>query len=778
MIGRRIAHYVVEERLGAGAMGAVHLARDLALGRMAALKTVADELNPELRTRLLSEASTAARLQHPAIATFFEAGDADGTAYIAMEFVRGETLRARLAKGTLPLDESLRIAAALLEALNHAHAAGVLHRDIKPENIMLPDDERMPKLVDFGLAKVSAAVGEATLTNLSAGNVVGTIGYMSPEQLRGEPADARSDLFAFAAVLYEMLAGRAAFPGLSAAERLTAILMRDPAPLPAAVPAALSEILRRGLAKDVGARYQSASAFLRDLRALSSGDAPDDRPQTLAVLDLRNVSRRSEDDWIGSGIADSLTADLTRVPGLTIVGREKVLRTVRAIAGTAADAPDTLDVGGVLGCRWVLSGSFQRLGNAVRLTTTLTETATGQVVAAEKLDGTLDGIFEMQDRLSHAVAASLNLRVPSGVTAAAGRDVQAFEYYARGRAFWQRLEKGSMAQAGEMYERAIAIEPQYAPALAGLAAMHAMRFTYMTDPEELRRASEYARRAIASDPHLAEPHIWLGYALMREGHAEEAIAAERRAQALDPQNPYGWYFEACTHFFHGDAAAAVPLFQRVVQREMHPFAWLGLSAAHAALGRLEEAEWCVQHTVEAETTGAPGPTAGAGAYLAESLRLQGRLDDARRACLSALDLVERSDHMYRDSFRGVGLLTLARVALDQLDCNAAVAALRQLVAHLEGRDHTLGGGFLMVQALAALTRAGQGAEPLAAARRLFAARNGFNFSLLWLCTDDAALLELGRAAQSIGDTDAHDLLVRARDAGSFEAARLLTSTTV
>ena len=773
MIGRRIAHYSVEVLLGAGGMGKVYRARDLALDRVVALKTVASEYDDGLRRRLLREAENAARLQHPAIATFFESGEADGVAYIAMEFVPGRTLRARLDAGPLPVDAASSTAATLLEALNHAHAAGVLHRDIKPENIMLSDDGGMPKLVDFGLAKASTGSGAPTLTNLTADRILGTVGYMSPEQLRGEPLDERSDLFALAAVLYEMLSGRPAFPGTGPAERIAAILSRDPEPLSGSVPPALNAVVRRALTKEREARYASASALLRELRAVSSGEAASELPATLAVVDLRNLSRQAEDDWIGSGIADSLTADLVRVPGLDVVAREKVLRAGAERAAAGAAAFDALAVGSLLGCRWVLSGSFQRLGGAIRLTTTLMEVATGRALAAEKLDGTLDTIFEMQDRLSQAVTATLNLRTPTpSPDVARGRDGQAFEYFSRGRRMWQRLEKGSLDQARELYEKAIAIEPNYAPALAGLAAYHAMRFTFTTNADELRDAADYARRAIAADPNMAEPHIWLGYALMREGRPQEAIAAERRAQALDAGNPYGWYFEGCVHLFHGDPAEALTLFQHVVQREPHPFASIGLSAAHCALGRLEEAAWCVRAAIETENSGIAGPTAGAGVFLSEYLRLQGRLDDARAACVTALAAVERSDHMYRDTFRGIGLLSLARIALDQGDPAGAAAVLRQLIAHVHGRHRALGGGYLAVAAQAALTRAGESPEHLAGARRLFEQRDRYNFSVIFLCSSATALLELARAAQAVGADDAPDLFDRAARAGAYEAVLL------
>ena len=215
MIGRTVSHYRVEKRLGAGGMGEVYLARDMALGRAAALKLLPQDLDASLKPRLLREGEASARLQHPAIATFYEAGESEGVAFIAMEYVSGQTLRDRLMDGPLPVREAVSMAAWLLEALGHAHAAGILHRDIKPENVMLTSDSSA-KLLDFGIAKVFALADpeEATGTALTGtGEVLGTVGYMSPEQLKGLPLDARSDLFSLGAVFYEALSGERAYPG-------------------------------------------------------------------------------------------------------------------------------------------------------------------------------------------------------------------------------------------------------------------------------------------------------------------------------------------------------------------------------------------------------------------------------------------------------------------------------------------------------------------------------------------------------------------------------------
>ncbi len=773
MIGRTLSHYRVEKRLGAGGMGEVFLARDLALGRMAAVKVLASTLSAEARARLVREAEASARLQHPAIATFFEAGESDGVAFLAMEFVSGETLRDRLRVGPLPFPQALSLTASLLEALVHAHAAGVIHRDIKPENIMVTGDN-LGKLLDFGIAVVQGgapASEDATEAALTApGSVIGTLGYMSPEQLRGQPLDERSDLFSLGAVLYEAIEGRAAFPGETAADRIASILAADVASLTASgVPPETRVVLARALARDPERRYPSAAAFLTELRALGSGELVASLPDTLAIVDFRNLSRDPDDDWIGSGFAESLAADLARLPGVSLVPREKVRAALAGGDGSGAA------LGRILGCRWVLSGGYQRAGRRLRVTSQLADGMTGETAGSEKIDGDIDEMFAMQDRVSAAAAERLR---PGGSAPAArvAPRIDVFERHARARRFFHRLEKGTLDQARILFEEAVGADPSYAPALAGLAAVHAMRFPFETDRRELERSESYARRSIAADSDLAEPRIWLGYSLARLGHPEEALVQERRAMELDAGNVYAPYFAGVVLMQLGRRGEALALFQRAVELDpRHGFAWLGIGWAHLELGRSAEARWCLEKAVALERETVSGPTSGVAGYLGECLRRSGELEPARAACLRGLEEVERSDSMYRDTFRGVCLCALGRTALEQGDAAAAQAAFTQAVAHLRGRSRALGGGHLLVQALAGLARAGD-ERPLVDALELFERREGHDFSMMWSCTDDVTLLELSRAATSVGrGADAAALFDRALAAGSQEARQVRES---
>jgi len=760
LVGRRLTHYLVERRIGAGGMGEVYLARDLALGRNAALKVLRPDLAlaGDLTQRLRREAHAFARLQHPWIATFYEADEADGVSFLAMEYVPGETLRARLRRGALQPDRALSVASCLLEALAHAHAAGILHRDLKPENVVAVGEDAA-KLLDFGIAArwrvdgapaAGAAAATATHWGTSEYAAEGTIGYSAPEQMRGLPVDARADVFAAGAVLYEAATGRIAFPGGTPAERMAAVLGDTPAPPSSlGLPPEWDGILKRALAREPAGRYPTAAAFLADVRRLrGGGSAASALPDTLAVLDFANLSGNPEDAWISSGVAESVASDLARVQGLRVIARERVFK-ARAAAGDGADA---LEVGHLLGCRWILSGGVQRSGVSLRLTARLTEVPTGVVLASEKIDGTLESIFAMQDRLSESVAARLERSAPDLATPTGPEPtVRAYELYARAKRLADRLEKGTFEQAQELFEEAIALEPRHALALAGLAKVHAMKFTYTTDPGELELAAAYGRRSVEADASVAEPHCWLSYALFRQKRYAEAIVEAEQAASLDPSAPYGPYFCACAHAAGGDPRKAAVYFQRTVELDaQHGFAWLGLGWCHLTLGAVDEAIWCFQRAVALEGSGGLGPTAGAGGSLAEALRARGDLDAARESARSGLTSVDKSDHMYRDTFRGICLISLGRTSIEKKDDEAARAAFGQLIAHVKGRPRALGGGHLMVQGLCGLARASRSEAHLNDAIALITDGTGYDFSWSWACSDHQTYAAVAEACRAFG----------------------------
>jgi tetratricopeptide (TPR) repeat protein/TolB-like protein/predicted Ser/Thr protein kinase len=761
--GQVLAHYRLEERLAAGGMGVVYRASDIALGRQAAIKVLPHDFSPALYERLCSEGAACARLQHPAIATYYESGESGGTVFVAMEYVRGRTLRERLRAGPLPLPEALAVIECLLEALNHAHAAGVLHRDIKPENIVVTGD-RTAKLLDFGIATLLGGGGQGgTVLPLAGASLAGTVGYMSPEQIRSEPLDVRSDVFQAAAVFYELLTGRPAFPGATTAERLAAVLTSTPQPIagsPRAGP--LNHVLSRALARDRSRRHPSVAALLSDLRQIGGGDGAATLPKTIAVLDFRNLIPADENEWMGSAMAESLAADLGGVADLMVMPRPRVLAASASI--TAAEVePRAVATGSALGCRWILAGEYRRLGTAFQVSTLLVETPTGHVIGRDRFDGSVEQIFEVQDRIRATVCAYFDAGQSEG-PAGPRPAVPAYECYARGRQVMARLERDGLRRARELFERAVAFHPNYALALAALAQIHGLTFTFTTDRADLEAALAFAERARAANPMLAEAEVWRGYALLRLRRYDEADAAFERSRQLDPRNMFGYYFAAGPTWTR-DPDRAIRLQQQAIQLAPRAGnAWATLGGIYFGLSRYQEALSCFRRGAAVAGPDAM-PVPGIQGYAAECLRRMGHLEEARGESLAGLDEVERTDHIYRDTVRVTCLFALGRAAFDQGDPAAARAAFGQAIAQLRGRVRMTAGGLLLVRLLAGMAVLGDRAAYDEACRRADR-RDEFDFSWYWLCDEFLMYQELAHAARALGRaTDEQRFLEHARAAG-------------
>lgn len=758
--GSVISHYRLEERIGAGGMGEVFRARDLALGREAAIKVLSPGLSLPHRDRLLAEVKMSARLQHPGIATFFEGGETDdGVAFLAMEYVLGETLRARLHRGPLEPHAALRMAASVLEALAHAHAYDVIHRDIKPENVMLRPDGTV-KLLDFGIAKRVDAVELAldpetetphetrsAWTRLTRhGSIVGTIGYMSPEHLSGEAVDARSDVFAVGALLYEAIEGTPAFPGENSGRRILATLKgRVPTLSVAAIGPGLDAVVRRALAPDREERYGSAAEFLRDVESLASGESIAILPNTLAILDFETEGG-DEGDWIGVAMGDSLAAALSRVEGLVVVPRERVSR-ARAELGD----DDPVKIGLALACRWMLAGRVQRVGRWLRITHRLVEVATGRVAQADNTDGEYEDLFSLQDNVASSVAERLHRSLPkTGSRGFAVQDLDVHECVARGRTAVRGLSRGKNDEAERWLLRALEREPAHAEALELLAQVHAPgRWILSTDPAELEQGLDFARRSIEADPRRPNAHVWAGYALWRQGRVEEATRSFHRAIELIPTHPWAHYFLANALIECGDFENAVSHARRAVSAEAPtPFQFVALGWALQMRGDLEEALWAFERAVELEARGGPMFTVGAAVHVAECLLVMGRFEKARRTATETLETIEGADHGFRDNYRTTALCTLARVALAQADLDAARAAAEQCVAHLRGRPRGSGLGFVRVTALAVLARVDRDVGRYEEALRLYIGREELDFHMAGLGAFHARN-ELSAAARAL-----------------------------
>jgi serine/threonine-protein kinase len=559
MLGQTVSHYRVLERLGSGGMGEVYLAEDLRLGRKVALKLLPPELTRDAaaKSRLMHEARAASLLDHPHICTVYDIEELPtGRLLLAMAYCEGETLKARLARGPLPAAEAVDLACQVAEALAEAHARGIVHRDIKPANAMVTRSGRL-KIVDFGLARLPDA------TALTAtGTTLGTPAYMAPEQVRGEDADARADLWALGAVLYEMLAGRPPFGGESAHAVLYSVVHRVPEPLDRArpdLPAALLRVVNRALAKDRLARYQQAEQMLAELldcrerldadgtRAVGTA-AP--RVPSIAVLPFANLSADPEQEYFCEGMTEELITALGAVEGLRVAAKASTFH----LKGKDLEIRA---IGDQLNVETLLEGSVRKAGDRLRVTAQLVNVSDGYHLWSERYDRRLDDVFAVQDEIARAIVERLKVKLVGPKEAPLVRrgstNLEAYQLYLKGRYYFARRYKGRLEQAVDCFSRAIALDPDFAPAQAGLAdGLSVAGFYGFRMPRVvLPKARAAAERAVALDETLAEAHSALG--VLHAWLAWDWDVAEReftRALALDPNAPV-------THAFYGIALATM-----------------------------------------------------------------------------------------------------------------------------------------------------------------------------------------------------------------------------
>lgn len=800
---QRISHFELDYLLGKGGMGEVYAATDLALDRPCAVKILPRDFSIAQRARLLEEARTCARLQHPGIATFYESGEEDDTAFIALELLRGVTLRQRLAAGPLNVDEVLNLATWILEALGHAHSLGIIHRDIKPENIMLCESE-VVKLLDFGLAKEQPLdhsacedpVNDVTRVQLTqAGMILGTMGYMSPEQLQGSEVDPRADLFAVGAVLYEALSGKAAFPGATPTQRMAASLTSTPETLAVDGYPRLGEFLSKALARDRDQRFASAGEFLIALRELASGELQASLPNRVLVLDFENVSRNPDDDWIGLGIAESLAIDLTDVDGLSVVPRDRIQKE-HAKAKSAGVSVNPQALGLNLGGRWVISGGCQRMGNALRITYRLADVLTDQTRLAGKLDGSTDDLFQLQDQLAEKMREELGSATPTDVSVTTLRpNWSVFQWYHRGQKAQLSSDRAQLAYAQECYEQAIAADPHFEPALAGLAAIHGLRYNFTTDKESLAKAEAYGWRAVRTAKPTAAGHTWLAYALFHSGRPQESFVEYLKAIDCDPKFAFASYFAAGTLQFasleqawaictdclghapgatdfqtiHGESVRFLQ--QSVKSDPSYGWAWLAMGLVHLELDGFVEARWSLEQATNIEKRGGQA-LSGSEGFLGECLRQEGRYQEAKACLLAGLEAVERSDNFYRDTIRAILQCSLGRVAISMDQQATAEIWFRQAEQHLRGRHRARSGGHAYVAALAGMAEVTNDVELFHRAARTLGTQSEFDFSTMYSARECLSHLALARAAHRIGLTEeaAHHFAA-ARRLGSGEANR-------
>jgi serine/threonine protein kinase/Flp pilus assembly protein TadD len=576
MLPTRISHYELLEELGAGGMGIVYKANDLKLGRTVALKFLPPQMTGDssARHRFLREARAASAIDHPNICTIHEVDETpDGRVFLAMALYDGQTLRSRIAGGPLAPAEAQEIAAAVASGLSKAHRAGIIHRDIKPANIMITSDS-VVKILDFGLAKLSQMT-EVT----KAGTIVGSPPYMSPEQVRGDAVDHRTDIWSLGVVMYEIVTGTLPFRGDSDRVVFHAILDREPT-FPPGEPARsrLLAIASRCLQKNPENRYSSCDALIDDLRGDAARTDVRSRPESkasIAVLPFADMSPERDQTYFCEGVAEEILNSLTRVEGLQVASRTSSFQFKGA-------AEDIRRIGERLNVRSILEGSVRKAGDRLRITVQLINVGDGYHLWSERYDRKLEDVFAIQDEIAEATARALKVvlsRQEEPLRRAKQTDVEAYEFYLRGRQIMQEYTTRSLQQARKMFEQAIAIDPKYALAHTGAADASSWLVMWSgggrSDLEQAERASQ---RALELAPDLAESSISRGLVLMLGRRYDEAEKHFRRAIALNPRSFDAHYFFGRSLFASNRMQESEEMLRRAAELRPEDFQALGIVA--------------------------------------------------------------------------------------------------------------------------------------------------------------------------------------------------------
>jgi serine/threonine protein kinase/tetratricopeptide (TPR) repeat protein len=645
----RLGPYEIVAPLGAGGMGEVYRARDTRLEREVAIKVLPEAFanDPNRRARFEREAKAVAALSHPNILAIHDYGTHETVTYAVMELLEGETLRDRLTEGLLPWLEAVEVGAAIADGLAAAHARGIIHRDLKPENLFLTADGRV-KILDFGLARMTpppssqSETGPYIPAQTDAGTIMGTAGYMSPAQVRGQLADARSDIFSFGCVLYEMVTGRRAFQHETAADTMTAIL-RDEPPDPAAsgqlVPASLGRIIRQCLAKNPDQRIQTARDLARSLRATASDPslevaaaAPSSRDriekeavQAVAVLPFENVGGDPKTEYLSDGVADHLIISLSqaRRQGLKVRPFSSVSRYKRQ----RADAPL---IGRELNVQVLVTGTLHQSGDDLWISVAVVDAHEDNQLWGKRYQGKLGGILDMQDQMARDIANNLHLNLTSEeeqrLIKRYTQEPEAYLLYREAIYHWNKFTEEGLKTAIEYCKRALNRDANYALAYVGLAQCYVLLGNLYVGPRatfgEARRCAE---RALEIDDRLQEAHTFLGavylfhdwnwasaerelkqgairgdahtssltlygFYLAATGRLPEALDTLRRGQEIDPVRPAHRNELAMCHNWLRQYDRAIPEAQKAIDFDANfQLAYAELATAYVQKGMAKDA---------------------------------------------------------------------------------------------------------------------------------------------------------------------------------------------
>jgi TolB-like protein/Flp pilus assembly protein TadD len=640
LIGSLQDRYTIERELGRGGMATVFLARDLKHDRLVALKVLHPELAASLGPeRFLREIKVAARLNHPYIVPLHDSGRAGDLLYYVMPYVDGESLRHRLARERqLPVEDALQIARNVAAALDYAHRQGVVHRDIKPENVMLHEGEAL--VTDFGIAKAVSVAGAESLTQ--TGVAVGTPAYMSPEQAAGEAEpDGRSDIYSLGCVLYEMLAGAAPFTGPTAQAVMARRFTETPPPIRAArptVPEAVEQAVARALARVPADRFATAAQLAHALIVPSGTTPPGSAPtlsatqapgagagKSIAVLPFVNMSADPENEYFTDGIAEEIINALTKVQALRVASRTSAF----AFKGKSEDIGE---IGRKLKVATVLEGSVRKAGNKLRVTAQLVNVADGYHLWSERYDRQLEDVFAIQDEIAENIVRALRVVLSDeekrAIEQAPTTDIEAYDYYLRGRQFFHQFRRTGIQFARRMFERAMEADPGYARAYAGAADCCSFLYMYWdASKANLEGADSYSSKALQLAPELAEAHASRGFAVSLSRRYDEARREFETAIRLNPKLYEAHYLYARACMQEGCLEEAVRHYEEASRVRPEDYqALLLMQAPLKGLGRMADAQAALRR----------------GLQVAEK-HLELNPDDARALYLGASALVQLGD---------------------------------------------------------------------------------------------------------------------------------------
>ena len=626
LIGKSILHYTILRQLGSGDMGVVYEAQDGQLDRHVALKFLPPEMarDSQLLERFQREARAASSLNHPNICTIHTIEQYELQHFIVMELLVGKTLAERMRGQPMDVETILPLAIQIADALESAHAKGIVHRDIKPANLFLTDRGQL-KILDFGLAKITqgqttqAADGGRTLAAgdelTSPGSAVGTISYMSPEQARGQLVDARTDLFSTGTVLYQMATGSLPFPGDTSAVIFDAILNREPQPaaeINPALPLEFVRILEKCIEKDRTLRCQTATDLKTDLNRMKrnlesnksrakaktdSDSGVQKQRKSVAVLYFENLSGSKEDEYLRDGITEDVITELSKIRGLNVFSRPTVL-------AFRDQALTPQQVGQKLGAACVLTGTLRRSGARLRISAQLVDARTDFPLWSERFDREMKDVFEVQDEMARKIAEALRVTLsPEELEALAVKpteNLQAYDLYLRGKSYARRQTRQDLEFALQMFENGVVIDPSFALAYAASANACAMLYYYSRDQMWLERAREASGKAVALRWDLPEVQVSQAWVLYAASLYDEAVRMVKKAIERKRDSEGAYYLLCRALFSAGRYQEVLDLAEAAIESSGEDYnVYVPIMNSMGALGKSEEERNMIQRRIGA-----------------------------------------------------------------------------------------------------------------------------------------------------------------------------------